>query len=91
MLKLGAVMVVITLGAFLAMRPQTAQTAPTALPEVNEQNFAKLLKHILPTQQECRWQEIPWRNTFWDAVKEANRAEKPILLWGMNGHPLGCT
>jgi hypothetical protein len=85
MLRLGAVMVVITLGALLAMRPQAV------MPEINEQNFDKLVKHILPTKQECRWQEIPWRNTFWDAVQEANRAEKPILLWGMNGHPLGCT
>lgn len=85
MLKSAAAMAAITIGALIAIRPQAA------LPELNEQNFDKLMQHIQPTKQEGRWQEIPWRNTFWDAVQEANRAEKPILLWGMNGHPLGCT
>ena len=85
MLKIGAAIVVLTVGAVAAMRPQAT------MPELNDQNFEALLKQIQPTRQEARWQEIPWRNTFWDAVQEANRAEKPILLWGMNGHPLGCT
>jgi hypothetical protein len=24
-------------------------------------------------------------------VKEAQEKDRPILLWAMNGHPLGCT
>ena len=83
--RLSAVMIPITLTAVMAAPRQTGTA------ELNEQNFDRLMKQILPTEKEQRWQEIPWRNTFWDAVLEANRADKPILLWGMNGHPLGCT
>ena len=83
--RLGAVMLSLTLAVAMAMPSKTGTS------ELTEENFDRLMKHIRPTEKESRWQEIPWRNTFWDAVQEANRAEKPILLWGMNGHPLGCT
>ncbi|MCI0586003.1 MAG: hypothetical protein L0323_04075 [Planctomycetes bacterium] len=46
---------------------------------------------ILPRPEECSWEAIPWRPTFWGAVREAQERERPILLWAMNGHPLGCT
>lgn len=46
---------------------------------------------LLPTEQEAAWTEIPWRDALWKAVVEAERDPKPILLWAMNGHPLGCT
>ena len=36
-------------------------------------------------------ERIGWRNEFWPAVEEARRLGRPILLWTMNGHPLGCT
>jgi hypothetical protein len=79
------VMMPIALGAALAA------TRPADKAELTEANFERLLKFVLPTEQECRWQQIPWRETYWEAVHEANRADKPILLWAMNGHPLGCT
>ena len=83
--RLGMVMLPIALCAALAA------PRPTDKAELTEANFERLLKFVLPTEQECRWQQIPWRETYWEAVHEANRAEKPILLWAMNGHPLGCT
>jgi len=46
---------------------------------------------IEPSAKELAYAEIPWRPSFWSAVKEAQTAERPILLWAMNGHPLGCT
>lgn len=48
-------------------------------------------QRVLPTAEELRFKEIGWRTVFWDAVKEAQRTDRPILLWAMNGHPLGCT
>lgn len=48
-------------------------------------------EYIRPKAEEIRWQEIPWRSTFYEAVREAHRSEKPILFWAMNGHPLACT
>ena len=46
---------------------------------------------IRPAAGEDRWAGIPWRTSLWQARQEAARAGKPILLWEMDGHPLGCT
>ena len=51
---------------------------------------AQVREHVLPSAEESRWLDIPWRSRLWDAVEEARRVGKPILLWAMNGHPLGC-
>lgn len=45
---------------------------------------------IEPTREELAWTAIPWRASFWSALVEAQTSERPILLWAMNGHPLGC-
>lgn len=37
------------------------------------------------------WSEIPWRPSLAEAIEEARKADKPILLWMMNGHPCGMT
>ena len=47
--------------------------------------------HILPSEDDLTWMEIPWLVTFASGVQAANQADKPLLLWVMNGHPLGCT
>jgi len=47
--------------------------------------------HLAPSEEETRWRTIPWRATTGEGLRDAARAEKPMLLWLMNGHPLGCT
>jgi len=47
--------------------------------------------YVLPAEDELAWLDVPWRTTLWAAVEEGHALEKPILLWAMNGHPLGCT
>lgn len=54
------------------------------------ERFAQVRAHVLPSAEEERWLAIGWRSRLWDAVEEAREAGKPILLWAMNGHPLGC-
>tara|TARA_Y100001954_G_C15494466_1_gene446737 strand:+ start:85 stop:327 length:243 start_codon:yes stop_codon:yes gene_type:complete len=46
---------------------------------------------IKPTKKEIAWAQIPWLTTFYDGLVESDRIQKPLLLWVMNGHPLGCT
>jgi hypothetical protein len=46
---------------------------------------------IEPAPAELAWTEIPWRTSLWSALSEAQASERPLLLWAMNGHPLGCT
>lgn len=59
--------------------------------ELNDQTYPKLRAYLLPKKEEIRWQQIDWRPAFWQGVIEAQKQEKPLLVWAMNGHPLGCT
>jgi hypothetical protein len=71
----------------LAASSAWAQQAPP----LSERSYTKLRDYVLPDEREDAWRKIEWKSTFWDAVVEAQKAEKPILLWAMNGHPLGHT
>ena len=48
-------------------------------------------RRVLPGKSEMVWQQLDWRPTLWDAVVEAHEKKRPVLLWAMNGHPLGHT
>ncbi len=48
------------------------------------------VQEILPTAEEERWLQIPWRTNLSEARRDAAKENKPILLWVMNGNPLGC-
>jgi hypothetical protein len=50
-----------------------------------------LVSSVMPTANEDRWLEIPWRTDLGAALKEAERERKPVYMWVMDGHPLGCT
>jgi hypothetical protein len=53
--------------------------------------FDKLHALIKPAAGEDKWAEIPWLTSLWEARRKAAEEGKPILLWEMDGHPLGCT
>ena len=59
--------------------------------DLNEMTYDMWKEFIKPTKDELAWAEIPWRSTFYDGLVESDREQKPLLLWVMNGHPLGCT
>ncbi len=74
----------------LAGQPSEVPPAKAKV-ELNDQNYADWRKHILPDTGALAWQQIPWATTFKDGIVAADVAGKPLLLWTMNGHPLGCT
>lgn len=49
-----------------------------------------VVREILPSKEESAWLEIDWKTGLWEARKEAAQSGKPIYLWEMDGHPLGC-
>ena len=59
--------------------------------ELNDENYEVWRDHIRPNPSELTWEQIPWLTTFKDGILAADAAGKPLLLWTMNGHPLGCT
>ena len=42
-------------------------------------------------QPEETWRTIPWQTNLIDAQNLAAQVEKPLFIWAMDGHPLGCT
>jgi hypothetical protein len=67
--------------------PRPAAAAPPAL---SDADFAKVLTVVRPGPGEDAFATIPWRTSLWDAREVAAKEGKPILLWEMDGHPLGC-
>ena len=66
------------------------QSALAAEPLRPEQ-VDKLAAIIKPAKDEDKWATIPWQIDLWQARKLAAEQGKPLLLWEMDGHPLGCT
>ncbi|MGH9363331.1 MAG: hypothetical protein ACRD2T_15580 [Thermoanaerobaculia bacterium] len=74
--------VVLTLPALLLLAAPPAPIAP--------EEFRRLHRELSAAAPE-KWETIPWRTGLLDARAEAARERKPLFLWSMNGHPLGCT
>jgi hypothetical protein len=58
---------------------------------ITSKNFEKIKKYVLPEEAEITWQTIPWLSSLMEGVVKAQEEKKPVFLWAMNGHPLGCT
>lgn len=54
-------------------------------------NFSSLHAYIKTSPHENGWTQIPWELDLNEARKKAAENKKPIFIWAMNGHPLGCT
>jgi len=52
--------------------------------------FRALHRQLQPRQDEV-WRTIPWKVSLLEAQRTAARERKPIFIWAMDGHPLGCT
>lgn len=57
---------------------------------LEQAEFEKLHKMLKPSADEP-WRTIPWRISLLDAQRVAAQQQKPIFIWAMDGHPLGCT
>jgi hypothetical protein len=73
----------------LLLMSVVAHAEPTK-PTVTDTEYASALKAIRPAAGEDRFAQIPWLTSLWEARQKAAKEGKPILLWEMDGHPLGC-
>jgi hypothetical protein len=53
--------------------------------------FRALHAAVAPRGPSERWAEIPWQTDLLAALAKAAREGKPLVMWVMDGHPLGCT
>jgi hypothetical protein len=58
--------------------------------EVKIDTLDRLRTLIKPRAEETKWEEIPWQVDLWEARRKAAAAGKPIVLWEMDGNPMGC-
>ena len=65
-------------------------SSSSAAEVLTEQRFRQLHKQLQPAADEL-WRTIPWRTSLLEAQKIAITEKKPIFIWAMDGHPLGCT
>ena len=61
-----------------------------AAPPLTPDDATKLRAVIRPLAGEDPFDTIPWETNLWDARVKAAKAGKPLILWEMDGHPLGC-
>ncbi len=58
--------------------------------ELTEAEFLKLHAALQPDQT-ALWRSVPWKTSVLSAQQIAAEQKKPIFIWAMDGHPLGCT
>lgn len=75
------------LGALLLLAPilRGEEIIPLGEKEARE------LLATIPPSEEGAWARIPWRLDLAAAREEALRDDKPLFLWSLSGHPLGCS
>lgn len=72
-----------------AVQQKAAQQEP-ASSVLDDARFAELAQLLTPAD-DVMWRRIPWRIELLTAQQEAVRVDKPLFVWAMDGHPLGCT
>ncbi len=78
-------------GYFLSAILFVFATAIESRGEMSDDDLDQLAALCRPSSDELAWRSIPWMTDLWQARELAARVGKPILLWEMDGHPLGCT
>lgn len=68
-----------------AVPAKTKDVAPT----LSDQTYEKWFRYVAPDAKANAWRKIGWRTGFHEALGEAQKSQRPILLWVMNGHPCG--
>lgn len=81
----GAIALLSFASSFAAQSEAPSSLTPDA------KNLEAWANFIRPNDDELSYEKIGWRSSFWPAIEEARRLGRPVLLWTMNGHPLGCT
>jgi len=61
------------------------------LPALSIDDLGRWREFVLPDATERAFEDLGWIPSFAAGLVAAERAGRPLFLWAMNGHPLGCT
>ena len=76
--------------AFGVCLPLAGADKDKRLPKLSAE-CAKVRGLVLPNPSEASIRMIPWRTSVLQGLVEAQKNDKPVMIYLMNGHPLGCT
>jgi hypothetical protein len=57
---------------------------------LDEASFKSLQEQLTPDASDT-WRQIPWKISVLEGQRVAASDGKPLFIWAMDGHPLGCT
>lgn len=81
---------VLLISVFVGL-PAAGATAADPPRELSDKTLPDWRELIRPKTDDVCYKTVDWLPTFWEGVMTAQKEDKPILLWAMNGHPLACT
>ena len=81
---------IVAIGGLTVWRNLTPVSTTPVPEQMTAERMAALQKVIRPCEGEDAFDNIAWLTTIHDARVKAAKEGKPILLWEMDGHPLGC-
>ena len=90
MVKFFAVTLLTLLFLMPGLDLQAADGEALAPPKLSAEN-AKFRDLVVPNASEASYRKIPWRTSILQGIVEAQKHDKPVIIYLMNGHPLGCT
>jgi hypothetical protein len=80
--------VALTVLGLISTSHSNAQSQPPLLTSASAPQWRAAIE---PDSQEALYLQISWRESLLRGLLEAKREDKPVMLFAMNGHPLGCT
>ena len=55
-------------------------------------DFKQVAALVKATKDETIWKrQIDWQTDLWKSRQMGAKQGKPIFIWEMDGHPMGCT
>lgn len=73
--------------SFLLLAPSLCAQA---VPAIDAARVAALLEQLTP-EANAPWRSVSWQLDLLAAQRTAAAQRKPLFVWAMDGHPLGCT
>ncbi|MDA1267040.1 MAG: hypothetical protein O2816_18320 [Planctomycetota bacterium] len=77
------------LALLLSLTPVAPTQDELRLPDLTD--LSRWQEHLALSPEDRRFDSLDWSTTFVDGLRRAEAEDQPLLLWAMNGHPLGCT
>lgn len=78
------------IGTWLSLLAVVCWLPSAGAEELTEAEF-RALHAELQQPADAPWRSIPWKISLLEAQAAAAEQQKPIFIWAMDGHPLGCT